>query len=71
MLRLLLDFCVKDKAIELQRPKCVSSLQSSPNTEMSFRTTDEFLVYIKQRDRIMVYRYEFSVLYDRQYERKI
>jgi len=40
--------CAKDKALELQSPKCVSSLRSSSSTEMSFRTTDEFLIYIKQ-----------------------
>jgi hypothetical protein len=48
MLSLLSDLCVKDKALELRSPKCVSSLQSSPGTEMSFRTTDEFLIYTKQ-----------------------
>lgn len=32
----------------LKSPKRVSSLQSSPSTEMSFRTTDEFLIYTKQ-----------------------
>jgi len=52
MSSLLSDLCVKDKALESQSPKCVSSLQSSSTTEMSFRTTVEFLIYIKQETEL-------------------
>jgi hypothetical protein len=52
MSSLLSDLCVKDKALELHSPKYVSSLRSSSTTEMSFRTTAEFLIYIKQETEL-------------------
>lgn len=66
MLSLLSDMCVKNKALELKTAEMCIISPKFPHFRNEF-SNDRRVSHLHQtRDRIMVYRYEFSVCSDMQ-----